>query len=182
MIIDAKNISSKEIMDKFLSLVKVDDVILISADDLEIVCRKNTLKDSFKSEKLLTYAKEHDKAEIIIATEENMLLLTSYDVTWWNENTRRINKLFKNVESITQETTYGIACGSVKQTSEGNEIVDIHTFKGNKKEMIDFINKEITDRTLQSFMTDKILFSMDYLEEKHSWKTIDELLETGVFV
>ncbi len=180
-VIDAKNILTKEMMDQFLSSIKADDMIVIITPEFELTCNKNTLKDTYRSAKLLDISKEYgDTVEITIATEDSALLLTGYDITWWNENTRRINKLFKDVESITKETTYGIACGSVCETTEGNQITDIHTFKGSKKEMIEFINKEITERTLQSFMTDKILFSMNYFEEKHSWKTIDELLETGV--
>lgn len=179
-VIDAKNILTKEMMDKFLSQIKSDDMIVVITPNFELTCNKNTLKDTYRSSQLLDLVNEFgDTIEITIATEECALLLTGYDISWWNKNTRRINKLFKDV--FVQMTTYEIACGSVHESSEGNEIVDIHTFKGSKKEMIDFINKEITDRMLQSFMADKVLFSMDYSEEKHSWKTIDELLETGVF-
>lgn len=79
------------------------------------------------------------------------------------------------------EQLYRIAVGSLVN----NKIENIKEFEGNKKDLINFMNKEYCKRFLSNFRQDNVVFNLVYqnkneLSDINNWANLDELKELNV--
>lgn len=181
MIFDSNNDLTQEMMTQFLDKIPLTEIILVVFGNNEIVTSKQMLKNTFmKNDKIIDFSKNNiDK--IIISTEDDTLIMSTDDYLWWNENTRRINKLFKSItcqenKKIVNDLIVAIA------ENDNDKLVNIESFTGKKQDCIQFLNKEIVIRTLKSFSKAKIEICLNYDNEYQQWFTLDELILQGVII
>lgn len=113
----------------------------------------------------------------------NDLLLISKDdyVYWWSTN-RRLNKLFTDEVEVKRpigKSTFTVGCAELTE----NGIEQLKVCEGTEKELIEFINEQLTSRHLHSFGNDITVFKFDYKDDDklhpELWLTIEELAEKG---
>ena len=81
------------------------------------------------------------------------------------------------------EKLFRVAVGSM----ENNAVCDIKEFCGNKKEIIDFMNKEYTRRLLTNFREDNVVFNLVYQNKDElllldNWASLEDLETLNVVV
>lgn len=81
------------------------------------------------------------------------------------------------------EKLFRIAAGSI----ENNVVCDIKEFYGNKKEVIDFMNKEYARRLLTNFREDNVVFNLVYQNKDElllldNWASLEDLETLNIVV
>lgn len=81
------------------------------------------------------------------------------------------------------EKLFRVAVGNL----ENNTVCDIKEFCGNKKEIIDFMNKEYTKRLLTNFREDNIVFNLVYQNKDElllldNWASLEDLETLNIIV
>ena len=184
MIVDAKNILTAEMMADFLKAIPSTEDIILEVGDFSVTTNKYGLKAVWKTNTdLKTYFEAHQSEEFdIVSSNGCMMILTYYDYSWWNANTRRINKLFNSLDEelkASLEKQYTVACGMKKPGT----VYDIHIFTGSKKQCIDFFNTELKEKTLKNIEGHEIVLCISYSkEQKNTWRTFNELKQEGVIL
>lgn len=209
-IINAKKCLNRNKLEEFIAAMNgVDEhleFVFKSDETIKFSGNQSTLYTIFKNS-LVHDAIEAFGAETeieIVAASATMLILGE-DVLWWTKTQRKFNQLF----ALTQEqreadrnqsaklglhketiqrrasidnSTYKLAVGIRKD----NSIVDIEAFEGNQKQMKDFVNKMFQRNHLRSFGRCMTVFCVNYkfdddLNDINNWKTMQELVDEGVF-
>lgn len=209
-IIDAKKCLNHDKLEAFLNAMNgVDEsleFVFKDDDTIKFPGHASSLHTIFK-DPLVHEAIEAfgPKCEISIIATSSIMLILGEDVLWWTKTQRKFNQLFvldreqqeadrnqsaklsMHKETVkrrtsTDATTYKLAVGIKKD----NSITDIETFEGNQKQMRDFVNKMFQRNQLRSFGRCITVFCINYkfedeLNDVNNWKTMQELIDEGVF-
>ena len=175
--INAKRLLSQDHMHLFLTNISDNDPIIISLPSEEITTDKAGLYDFFKQQK---YADLPDDAEILIANEFAVLEIVGYDYTWWN-TTRRVNRLFsgpkkaklQSTDNSTEEVS-SLICVSIGYNVNDN-ISDVETFTGNRKQAVEWLNKQYQLYSIRAMFNKPIVISIN----DQPWQTINEYVLDG---
>lgn len=85
---------------------------------------------------------------------------------------------------VKSKNVYCIGCA----TLTNGKLYNITTFKGNKKEVIEYINKEVKRRLISDFFNNEPVFNLAYDETDKDclnleyWYTISQLVEMGACI
>lgn len=82
---------------------------------------------------------------------------------------------------VRNKNIYNIGCA----TLVNGKLYNITTFSGNKKEIIEYINKEVKRRLISDYFNNEPVFNLTYDENDNDrlnleyWYTISQLIEMG---
>lgn len=182
--IDAKNCLNENSIKLFVDTLKDNDMVLVLVGSKEVcTCTKNELCKTFTENEDLKNAVAACtvKTDITFAGEAEILVTTTEDYNWWNESTRRINKLFKCFEVVQEVIENRIVACAVRLSDGTHE--DIVTCKTSVKSAVTaFFNAEFRRKLIKSYMKANVVFCMNYDEtsEGNQWYTFDELIDRGL--
>lgn len=183
--IEARNCLNEDVVKMFVDKVTDDDIILVVVGNAEIcTCTKAELRSTFTENADLRNAVLActTKTDILFATENEVLATTNEDYNYWNENTRRVNKLFKHMDAAAAEPIEERIVACAIRTDEGKfeDIVTCKTLV--KSTMVTFFNAEIRRKLIKSYMKANVVFCMSYddASEDNQWFTFDELIDKGI--
>lgn len=133
-----------------------------------------------------------DKSLSFVGTTDNVIVnltIGQQTLDWWKATNERWSKLatgvFNSIYNITQinivntvkAQTYNVAIANFKD----NTIEDLDSFKGSKKDAIEWLNVQIKRRLLKSFLKADIRINLcydnDYTDTDDLWFTAKELEE-----
>lgn len=185
-----KNLTLDAIIQFLSSSDEVNKFAVLINDSLECSYAKSSTIECFE---YLTALSNSDDDKLTFVNEKIKLHITFWDIRWWTKTSKRLDKIraIINTSEVVQKSikqtkkevktidTYTLACATLLEGKLTNVVV----FTGTKSEAIDFMNTQIKQRVIDTFLQSKPVFNLAY--EEHSeeniadWLSIDELIEIG---
>lgn len=196
--IEVKNKLSNSSMLEFLQGLEPDSKISIfirACDDVEslLETKVSELKEFFKKPcwDVLIISDEDD---IAIISENKALIFGGKDFRYFTETVN--GKKFKRLSSLFREKKESKSKSKIENEEESiliysgilkdGRIDNLKVFEGNKKEVIDFMNKSYQLNEIICFFQNKSVFYLPESKENmdvnnlENWKTLQELKEGGI--
>lgn len=162
------------------------------------------IKNENDVETFFTGEDNYDNSTVIYFTRETaydsmILIFNGADLHWWKQP-NYFDKMFKKqngkpkqpkqkLSSSMSETKIYYVAAALKDTStEVSRIYDIETLRGDKKSILNFINKQHGVKTVRGLGKAVPVFDLEYSGDHNSsrrlnhWKTFDELVKEGVLI
>lgn len=187
MIIKPTDRLSNSDMMNFISNFTEDQPLNVYLEKKEEILETKVLdlKNFFKSDLLKNMVTEDEIIHLM--AEEHLLTFTGKDYLYWTETLKdkafgRLNRLFKKeskrkTKSSNEDVIYNFYSGIKKETGIDN----IVSFRGNKKEALEFLNKQYSINEIKCNFTNKSVFCFEIsIDKLENWKTINQLKEEGI--
>lgn len=182
--IDGKNSLSNKHVNEFIKDLSEDKIIKIHLEELdtELEVTLKELKSFLRSlalEKIIT-----NSEKIKFISDDKVLEFLGEDFNKWTEDVTsskfgKLNKLFKEpkTKEIKEDEEIIVYCGIL----EDNKIIDIVSFKGKNKELVEFMNKYYSKYEIKTYFKNKTVFCFESdIDNLENWKTLSELIKEEV--
>ena len=204
VLIDVQGKLKPKHMQTFIELVKSAELqhaeILVEGKAASV----HEIKNENDVETFFTAEDNYDNSTVIYFTCETVhdsmtLIFNGADLHWWKQP-NYFDKMFKKqsaapkqqkqkLSSSMSETKMYYVAAALKDTSaEFNKIYDIETIQGDKKSILNFINKQHGVKMVRGLGKAIPVFDLEYSGEHNGnhrlnrWKTFDELVKEGVLI
>lgn len=191
----AKDLSIEKIIE-FVQLAD-NNIINILVEDMNVGSSVlSSIADYLYTDDIKQYIITNDINIKLVAPEVELTFI-GQDYNWYNENSRRRNKLRaafagtdlakkkeeKQTEVKDEKKVYRIAIADISEN--GIENVDSIT-SSNKLELVRFINNKIVQHAKVESDDNMYVFNLDYQDgdenDIEKWSTLDDLVEQGKLV
>jgi len=188
--IDAKNILKPHHMQSFLDLCSDEEqiTVVVSTDENFILTiTKSEIVKSLFNKSLVEVAKTENDVVTYVA-KQAVFEITGHDVTWWNTNTRRKNKMINGCSTYHKEELQDsqiekpssletIRVGIATLTEEG--LTDLVVSDGSKQAMVLWMNHHLVQRHILP-KDQFVVFCLDYKDGDENnielWKSLADLV------
>lgn len=192
--IDARKKLGQNSMKEFVNCNSDDAIVTMYIEPQELIFEKTikNMKQFFEDEEIEKVI-DNDDCIISFVSDSAVLQIIGLDYRWWIAVVRktkraRLKRLFdfddkiieeKQNKKVKQVESYTCFCGTVID----GKIDNIASFDGQKKDLINFVNKEYQIRMIKSFFKAKVVYCLNSDENDiGNWKSYEDLLKEGVFV
>lgn len=163
---------------------------LIQSNCIKVIF-ENSESKTLKNDDFITYFLSDDilmnihsdVEEIIFETNDLKITTTGLDIRWWNGNTRRKNKMKKEVMNNQPivKATYSFA---IALMNESGKVSNIKSIVATKEDIIQFINENISKYKIDSMLKTKIVLNFTYSDTStiDDWFEFDDLIEKGILL
>lgn len=186
MIIDACNKLNENYVKQFKNSLQSNNIIVKKCSiEKEIELTETFIDDFFSGDNI------DETSTIEFKQADSILIFNGLDFNYWKKTKLRRKKLSDalgftiNEQSVKQTTTNNksniYSCAIAIE--DNNEIKNIESFVGSKKDCIKFINEKYSDKKVRTINTSlKVVINLVFDEndtDLSNWLTFEDLVEIG---